>query len=129
MLLHTFSGILTNIQNLIVSAYQKLVISSDVRTGLCCDWNGDHTELTQRGEYAFTKFTLENYAEVVLEKDSGTLKHICFVELELQYRSLLKGKSLDMEANSLILHPGSTLSLEACWLCSTVRTWCRHDGK
>ncbi|KAH3880029.1 hypothetical protein DPMN_003941 [Dreissena polymorpha] len=83
-----------------------------MRTGTCCNAYGDHTALTASGEYAFTKFTLENYAEVVLEKGANSLKHIRFVELELQYGSLLKGKSLDMEANSLILHPGSTLSLE-----------------
>lgn len=108
----TIAGILSNIQNLIISSYQKVTLSANARTGVCCDSNGQHTSLSPKGEYSFSKFTLESYAEVVFEKDPTTLKGIQFAELELQYGSTLTGESLDITSNKLTLHPGSMLTLQ-----------------
>ncbi|WAR26297.1 TENX-like protein [Mya arenaria] len=107
----SLEGILSNIQNLIISSYQKVTLSANARTGVCCDSAGQHTSLTEKGEYSFSKFTLESFAEVVFEKDPSSLKGIQFVELELQYGAVLRGESLDIKATSLLLHPGSTLTL------------------
>jgi len=49
--------------------------------------------------------------QVVFEKATTELKGIQFVELELQYGSVLRGASLDITATTLLLHPGSTLTL------------------
>lgn len=107
-----FSGILSNIQSLIISANQQLTLSPYARTGLCCNENGTHRSLTGKGEYSFFKFILKNYAQVTFEKDPSTLKAIKFAILELQYGSTLIGRSLNITANEVILHPGATLKLQ-----------------
>ena len=89
-----------------------MTLSANARTGVCCDANGQHTSLSPKGEYSFSKFTLESYAEVIFEKDPLTLKGIQFAELELQYGSTLTGESLDITTNKLTLHPGSMLTLQ-----------------
>jgi hypothetical protein len=97
---------------LIISQYQKVTFSPVVRTGACCNEAGEHSFLSNPGEYTFFTFTLKNYAEVTFEKDPDTLKNIEFVELELQYGSKVIGESLDISANEIKLHPGSTLTLK-----------------
>ena len=87
-------------------------MSAKARTGVCCDSSGQHTSLSNKGEYSFSKFTLESYAEVIFEKDPVTLKGIQFAILELHYGAILFGESLDITANEITLHPGSTLKLE-----------------
>lgn len=79
---------------------------------MCCDTDGKHTSLSEKGEYTFFKFILESYSQVTFEKDPSTLKMIKFAVLELHYGSTLTGKSLDIQSNEIILHPGSTLKLQ-----------------
>lgn len=107
-----YAGLLTNINSLTISSHQKLTLSPNLRTGACCNDNGDHTFITNPGEYVFAKFTLESYSEVTFEKDPSTLKEINFAVLELHYGSKLTGESLDIAVNELVLHPGSTLTLQ-----------------
>lgn len=95
-----------------VSSYQDLTLSADARTGICCDVNGNHTSLSKKGEYSFSKFVLESYATVTFEKHPSSLKTIRFAELELHYGANLTGDSLDIEANEITLHPGSMLTLQ-----------------
>ncbi|KAL4230250.1 hypothetical protein ACF0H5_010636 [Mactra antiquata] len=105
-------GILTNIQTLVVSSYQQLTLSANVRTGICCDQNGNHTSLSNKGEYSFFNFILESYASVTFENDPTNLKTISFTKLELHYGSNISGDSLDIEASEINLHPGSLLTLQ-----------------
>lgn len=107
-----YTGLLTNIKSLTISSHQKLTLSPNLRTGACCNDNGDHTFVTNPGEYVFAKFTLESYAEVTFQKDASTLKEINFAVLELHYGSKLIGEGLDIAVNELVLHPGSTLTLQ-----------------
>ena len=102
----SFSGTLTNIQNLIIASYQKLTLSSQTKTATFS--KNEYTYKSEPGAYSFTMFTLKDNAEVLLEE---TGSQINFHTLELHYGSKLVSKNLDIAASKLILHPGSTLDM------------------
>ena len=99
-------GTLTNIQNLIVAAFQKLTLSSQTKTATFS--SNQYTIKSEPGAYSFSMFTLKDNSEVLLEETGSQLN---FNTLELHYGSKLVSKNLDIAASKLILHPGSTLDM------------------
>ena len=87
-------------------------MSKTARTGICCGSDGLHRSLTEKGEYSFSNFTIESWAEGTFENDPDHMKGINFAVLELHYGSVLHGESLNITSNMVILHPGSTIDMQ-----------------
>ncbi len=101
-----FTGMLTNLRDIVIAAYQEVSFSNFTRTAGFVD--GAHDFISEPGAYRFATFTVENHAQVTLASSAHTL---LLGQLELFYGAQVQGGQLFVESNEIWLHPGSVLNL------------------